>query len=294
MIRSMTGYGTAELETGRGTVGAEVRSVNSRHLNVSFRLPDVAQAWEPELRSRVSARVSRGHVQVSITARQTEDAGPSWELDEDRVQGWLDAFETLRTRFSVPGAVDLNLLVRAGGVLRERSAPAADWVERESVEAALERAVRALVDMREREGARLEEDLRRQLGAIRERVEAVEERAPERLDRERARLRAAVDELTNGLELEPGRVEREIALLADKWDLGEETVRARAHLDAFEEYLEGSADEPVGKRLSFLLQELHREINTMGAKANDAEISRQVVEAKNALEKLREQVENVE
>lgn len=294
MIRSMTGYGAATVEREPGTVAAEIRSVNGRHLNVSLRLPEAAQAWEAELRALVGERVSRGSVQVNVSVRHGETDRPGWELDEDRVRGWLQAFETLRDRYALPGTVDLSMLVRAGGILRERSAPDADWLRREDVEGALTGALAALVDMREREGERLDEALREQVSAIRDRLRRVEERAPLRLERERERLQAAVEELTGGVDLEPGRLERELALLADKWDIGEETVRARAHLDAFVEYLDGPAADPVGKRLSFLVQELHREINTMGAKANDADISRHVVEAKNGLEKLREQVENVE
>lgn len=294
MIRSMTGYGASEVERAEGAVSVEARSVNSRHLKVHLRVPSGAEAWEPDLRARVAARVRRGNVHVQVETRVAEREGPSWELDEERVRGWLEAFEELRQEFALPGAVDLGLLVRAGGILRERDIASAEWLEEGHVREGLDRALEALVEMREREGARLEEDLRGQVSGIRARVAEVEALAPDRLRRERDRLRAAVKELTEGVELAPERLEREIALLAERWDIGEELVRARSHLDAFEEYLDASPEEPVGKRLAFLVQELHREINTMGAKANDARISRHVVEMKDGLEKLREQVENVE
>lgn len=297
MIRSMTGFGTAELETDDGEVRAEVRSVNNRHLRVSFRLPDRAAPWESELRALVAARLARGTVDVRVSVRPQGDDGEGaleWELDEPRVRAYLDAFRTLREEYNLPGQVDLGLMLRGGELLRPSRAPEPEWLTLDRARRAVGGALEELVEMREREGERLAEDLRARVAALRTGADEVSRLAPDRLRRERERLRAAVRELTEGLEADEERLEREIAVLADKWDLGEELVRAAAHLDAFEEYLDAPAEEPVGKRLAFLAQELHREINTMGAKANDARISRVVVEMKNELEKVREQVENVE
>jgi uncharacterized protein (TIGR00255 family) len=159
---------------------------------------------------------------------------------------------------------------------------------------AVEEAVRQLVAMREREGERLAHEFRAGMTEIDRRLDAVDERAPVRLVSERERLRAAVAELAGGVDLDEDRLAREIAILADRWDIREEIVRARSHLAAFAELLDAPGEEPVGKRLGFLSQELLREINTIGSKANDATMARHVVEAKNALETLREQIENVE
>jgi uncharacterized protein (TIGR00255 family) len=148
--------------------------------------------------------------------------------------------------------------------------------------------------MREKEGERLSEDLVDRLASIDVRLREIEQLSPLRLDRERERLRAAVADLTERLDLDEDRLAREIAILADKWDLGEELVRARAHLRAFEDLLAAPGAEPVGKRLGFLSQELLREINTIGSKANDSGIQHGVVEMKNELETMREQIENVE
>lgn len=294
MIRSMTGYGSASLELVEGSVRAELRSVNSRHLRLSFQLPAPALAWEPDLRSLIGSKLKRGHADVWLGAEAHRGNSEKWELDPERVQGWLDAFEELRVRYGIEGRADLGLLVAAGGMLREASAPGLEWLEYEHVESVMSRALERLVEMREGEGARLDRDIRARLAAIRVRIERTRALAPERLLRERDRLRAAVKELAEGLELGEERVAREVALVADRWDIGEEMVRATAHLDAFEDYLEKPSGEAVGKRLSFLVQELQRELNTMGAKANDAEISRSVVEMKNEVESLKEQVENVE
>ena len=290
----MTGFGSATVDTGDASVHVEVRSVNARHLNLRFSLPPGGEAWEPELRDRAGRRLERGQVGVSVEVETVGEAGAALELDEERVEATLSAFRKLRDEYALPGRVDLPLLVRSGGLLRERRTSVADVVEVEDVAATLGRALEELVEMREREGERLAEDLRERVASIRRGLERVEELAPLRLERERERLREAAAELAGEVEADDGAVAREIALLADKWDVGEETVRARSHLEAFEELLEAPSGEPVGKRLKFLVQELHREINTTGAKANDAEISRQVVEMKNDLETVREQVENVE
>lgn len=294
MIRSMTGYGAAGDHTEGMTLEVELRAVNGRHLKVRTSLPPGTEAWEPVVRDVISEQLSRGTVDARIRASAREDGPGELELDVGRVEAYLSAFERLRAEYSLPGQVDLPLLVRAGGLLRE--------VERDPTEAVDEAALRELVvdaldqlvEMRQREGERLERDLGEHLDAIERDLDRVEGLAPERLSRERERLRDAAREILDDGQVDESRVAQEIAHLADKWDLGEELARARAHVRAFRELLREPAEEPVGKRLSFLAQELHRELNTTGAKANDAEISHAVVEMKNELEGIREQVENVE
>jgi uncharacterized protein (TIGR00255 family) len=246
------------------------------------------------LRATVAERVQRGRVEVALSADRPEGAVNRWELDEGRVQAYLDAIDVLQHKFGLPGRPDAVSLLRATGVLREKEGDGLDWLDTESVNEALTQALDSLVEMREREGARLETDLRERIAEIRQRTVEVERLSPARLETERDRLREAVRELTDGLALDEDRLLREIALIADRWDFGEELVRIVAHVDAFEEYMSATPGEPVGKRLAFLVQELQREINTLGAKANDTGISRHVVEMKSQLEKLREQVENVE
>lgn len=294
MIRSMTGFGSARVDSDGTSVEAEVRSVNSRHLRIDLSLPRGGDGWEPRLRELVDGRVERGRVNVAVRV-EGADGGPSLELDEERVEAYLSAFRSLKEKYDLPGRPDLSLLARTGGLLRERRTTAAERVEAETVETTVGRALSGMVRMREQEGARLAEDLRARIDAVEAGLDRIEELAPRRLERERDRLRDAASELVDELDgTDEDRLAREIALLADKWDLGEEIVRARSHVASFRELLEAPADEAVGKRMKFLVQELHREINTTGAKANDAEISRQVVEMKNEIERLREQIENVE
>lgn len=293
MIRSMTGFGAASHDGRQASVTVELRSVNSRHLKLSFRLPSGADAWEAPLRAQLSEGLQRGQVDVSV--RVDQQAGTvAVELDEARVEAFLSVLRALQQKYDLPGAIDLQLLTACGPLLAEARADVSQTVGSEELTAAARDALAELIDMRQAEGARLETELRERIAAVRHGLDRVAPFIPTRLERERDRLRAAVAELTGGTQLDEDRVSREIALIADRWDVGEEMVRARAHLDAFLELLEVPDTEPVGKRLSFLIQELHREINTLGAKANDTEITREVVEMKNDLEKLREQVENVE
>lgn len=296
MICSMTGYGSATGELDGGTVAVEIRSVNSRHLRVNIGLPTGLDEQEAALRALVSGSVERGSVDVRVRLDEGEDEAPELGLDHERVEAYLEAFETLRTTYALPGSVDLPLLVACGGLLKERRSEPAAWADPGAIEDVVDRALQQMLTMRREEGERLQADLRRRLDAIGESLETVEELAPERLARERERLLSSVREIVESVDgaFEDDRLAREIALTADKWDIGEELTRARAHLEAFDELLRAPDPEAVGKRLKFLLQELQREINTMGAKASDAGISRAVVEMKNEVEKLREQIENVE
>lgn len=294
MIRSMTGFGSATAELPDGAVSVELRSVNARHLKLSFRLPDGGERWEPVLRDLLSARVQRGHVELRIAVEEGPLGTPRLELDLDLARACLDALERLREELELAERPDLSLLLRYGDVLQEAPRPPVGGIDPATLAGVVADALDGLLEMREREGARLEADLRERIAALRAGVADVTELAPARLARERDRLSAAVAELTEGSPMDEDRLAREIAVIADKWDIGEEIVRTRAHLEAFEEYLDTPAAEPVGKRLSFLVQELLREINTMGAKANDPAITRCVIEMKNEVERLREQVENVE
>lgn len=289
----MTGFGSATGTAGDTAIAVEVRSVNGRHLRVDVRVPAGGEAWEPRLRERVGERADRGSVDVTVRLEEAGGEG-ALELDRERVEAFLKAVRTLREDFALPGSVDLPLVVQAGGLLRRRMAPSAAEIEWDSLEPLVARALDELVTMREREGERLEQDLLERVAGIEAGIDRVETLAPRRLERERARLLEAVAELTRGREADAERVAREVVVLADKWDVGEEMVRARAHIAAFRQLLDEPADVPVGKRLGFLVQELHREINTTGAKANDAEISHVVVDMKNEVERLREQIENVE
>jgi len=270
--------------------------VNSRHLKLHFRLPPGTEAWEEVLRDRIASQVGRGHVDVTLRIGSDVPGGaaPVFRLDEERARAYVDALRDLQVRWGLGGEVDIGLVGRCERLLVEGASDPARTVPEGALREVADAAVAQLVAMRVSEGRRLAADLLGRLDALGAGLSEVEALAPKRLERESERLRRSVRELAADVEVDPDRLAREIAFIADKWDISEELVRARAHLEAFRELIDAPSEEPVGKRLSFLGQELLREVNTIGSKANDAAIARIVVEMKNEVESLREQNENVE
>lgn len=297
MIRSMTGFGEAAREVPEGTVRVEIRTVNHRHFNASLRTPRGLERHEPRIQSWIRESISRGHVNYSLkVVREGASAEePLPQLDLDRARRYLNLLDRLRSELGVSGQVEVSDLARLGDVFRHPD-PEEETreIDLDAVRDATREAARGVVAMREAEGARLLDDLDERIGAISAALDRIEERAPARLVDERDRLRERVRELTASREVDEDRLAREIAYLAEKWDISEEVVRFRAHVEHFRELLDAPSGEPAGKRLGFVVQEMHRETNTIGAKANDAEISQAVVGIKEEIERLREQVENVE
>jgi uncharacterized protein (TIGR00255 family) len=292
----MTGYGEARRDTPAGTLWAEVRTVNHRHLNANLRLPLSLQRWEGDAREWLRTHFSRGHVNLTVRLEQPAGTPRGLRLDGERVQAYLALLNDLRERFGVTGEPDLGLVARFPDVFVRDETPdeAPAEVSGEELRAAVDEAARRCVVMREEEGRRLHDDLEGRIQAIEAALAVVEQRAPERLVAERDRLRRAVQELAAGVAVDPDRLAQEVAYLAERWDVNEELVRFRSHNELFRQLLDADAAEPVGKRLSFLVQEMHREANTIGSKANDAAIAHRVVAVKDEVERLREQVENVE
>ncbi len=296
MIRSMTGYGEATGPTAAGPLRVELRTVNHRYLNVNTRLPTALTRFENEIREWLRGSFERGHVNCALRWDHDGGAAPvSLRLDTQRVEAYLKVFRELNERYGIPGTPDLALLARHNDILvREDEAEIVQEVKGDEVRAIVEDAARRVVRMREDEGARLGLDLGERIAAIEKALAEIERRAPARLVAERRRLEDAVAAIAGDVKLDEGRLAQEIALLAERWDVNEELVRFRSHDELFMELLSSPAVEPVGKRLSFLVQEMHREANTIGSKANDAGISHLVVTLKDELERLREQAENVE
>jgi len=293
MIRSMTGFGEAQSESAIGLVTVQIRSLNHRHLHTHFRLPSGAERWEAELTQILRESITRGSVHFRLTFRPGPDVVHPVQIDHDRLAAYLVALQDLKQRHGLAGEVDLGLVTRFGDIFT----PPPDELELlpfNEVARATRAALAGVAEMREQEGRALAADLRESLGALAGALDAIGTRAPQRLIEERDRLRAAVAELSGDAQVDEERLAREIAYLAERWDLNEEVVRLRSHIAQFEQLLDDGGSEPAGKRLGFWVQEMHREANTIGSKANDAEIARLAVEIKTAIEKLREQVENIE
>jgi uncharacterized protein (TIGR00255 family) len=294
MIRSMTGFGEAEVETPVGVLRAEIRTVNHRFFSLNVRSPSALDRFEPKIREWLKDDLSRGHINLTYRIEGTDgETGPALALDLDRARQYLRIFRELGQELGVPGDVTLEMLARQTDLV-VRDTVEVPEIPEDTVQDVTARAARAVVAMREREGRDLRADLEARLDAIASALDGIATDAPQRLVRERDRLRRSVTELAGDAAVDPDRLAREVALLADRWDISEEIVRLRSHLDHFRGMLEEDSAEPVGKRLSFLVQEMHREANTIGSKANDAGIEHGVVAIKNEIERLREQVENVE
>jgi uncharacterized protein (TIGR00255 family) len=292
----MTGYGSADGDVLGGRLRVEIRTVNHRFFSSQFKLSSDLLPIERELREWLRELLGRGH--VTVTARWDQPpagngAGIRGALvvDVERARAVVAALKELKRRLRLKGEPGLDFVARQPEVIIAKNGEdaAITWPD---VQAVLERAAREVIAMREREGEALAAELRARLDALEMLAERVAARAPERLTVEHERLRQAVADLTSGVRVDEQRLAVEIALLADRVDITEELVRFKSHLAACREGLAGP--QAVGKQLGFLAQELVREVNTMGSKANDAAITQSVVAMKGELEKFREQLENLE
>ena len=292
----MTGFGEGSAEAGGVAATAELRSVNARHLDLKLRFPDALKARESEAQARLKDRFDRGRITAHV---QLEGAGDDDTLpvrvDEEAAAAYAALLRRLAAAADLGDApVRLEHLLEFSDVLEhreEQEAPAGEdaWP---AAGQALTEAIEHLRATRRREGESLCDDLRARTDAIAERLEQIEARSPERIAERRDTLRERLGELFDDERVAADRLESELAMTADKLDVTEECVRLRAHLGQFEDAL--ADDEPTGRRLKFLTQELHREANTIGAKANDATLSHHAVAVKEEIEKIREQIRNVE
>lgn len=293
MIRSMTGFGAAEGPVGGSRVSVELRSVNHRFFNPSIKLSTALSQWEGEVREALRQRIARGHVTAMARVERNEESGLS--VDEARFARFAADLLRLRDAHGLSGDVDVATVLRMPDVMRvqqDEDALAAATVD--ELLAVVGTAIDALQAMREAEGARLAEVIAERLTLVEQAVARIAARAPERMEAQLIRLKGSVERLAGGVSVDPQRLAQEIAILADKLDVGEELDRFSSHIAAFRETLKANDAEPVGKRLGFLLQELLREANTTGSKANDAAMLQDVVAIKEELERIREQVENLE
>lgn len=287
----MTGFGAASGPIGSQQVTLELRTVNHRFFNPSIKLPGALSQWEGELREQLRKGVARGH--VTATARIERDVTEIQAIDEQKVARYAEILRGLKERHGIDGPVDMATILRFPDVLASGQDQEIAGTATE-VQALASEALAALTRMREVEGARLAALLEQRIAVVEAALSRIAQRAPERLVAERERLAKAVRELAQGVDLDQQRLAQEIALLADRLDVSEEVDRFRSHVSAFRETLASGKKEPVGKRLGFLLQEMLREANTTGSKSRDAAMLHDVVAVKEELERIAEQVENIE
>ncbi len=291
MPNSMTGFGAAEGPVAGGRLQVDIRTVNHRHFNLAPKLPSDLSGLEGDLRERLRREFDRGHVAVHLRWSEYPERTAALSVDLDRARLVTARLRELQSALGLAGEVTVEMVARQPEVLSTavQAAVEVPWTEVEPIVAQAAAECRA---MRAREGEAVAAELRHRVDLLAAASEVIERLAPERLVRERDRLRSAVAELLDGRPVDDGRLAQEIAFQADRLDITEELVRFRSHVSAVREAL--AADRPAGKQLGFLAQELRREVNTMGSKANDAEITQQVIAMKGELEKFREQLENLE
>ena len=291
MISSMTGFGAADGSIGDARASVEIRSVNHRFFSPNLKLPPAFSRWEGEIREILRQKIARGH--VTVTARFDRAVGTGPIIDEARLAQYATTLKELQRKHGLGGEVDLATVLRLPDVVGAQS-DEMDPGAGEALAAIVNMAVDNLISMRRAEGAQLAAFLVERVAAVEARLARIEKRAPIRLKEQHERIKRTVSELIGGAGADPQRIAQEIAILADKMDVAEELDRFRSHLAAFRETAQSRTAEPVGKRLGFILQEMLREANTVGSKASDAQIQEDVIATKEELERIREQVENLE
>lgn len=293
LVKSMTGYGRAEETTQGGTITVEVRSVNNRYLDCSVRIPRLYLFAEEAVKGRVQNTISRGKVDVFVTLDSAGAEQVKVTVNKSAADAYYAALTQLARDYSLgTGDISVSLLSRFPEVLvAEKVEEDAEQTARE-ICAVLDRALADFDQMRTREGERLREDILNRAAAIEDMVSQVEARSPQTVAEYRAKLEARMQEVLSNTQMDPARILTEAAIFADKVAVDEETVRLRSHIGQLRELL--SRGGPVGRKLDFLIQEFNREANTIGSKCSDLDIARQVVDIKAEIEKIREQVQNIE
>ncbi len=292
MVKSMTGYGRAEDTLNGCTITVELRSVNNRYLDCNVRMPRLYLFAEETIKSRVQNTISRGKVDVFVTLDSTGGEQVQVSVNQPLADGYYAALTQLAERYGLSKDISVSLLSRFPDVLLAEKAEEDVEQRAQDICSVLDRALADFDQMRTREGARLEADVLSRAARIEELVGKVEERSPQTVAEYRARLEARMNEVLSNTQLDPARILTEAAIFADKVAVDEETVRLRSHIGQLRHMLEqGGA---TGRKLDFLIQEFNREANTIGSKCSDIDIARHVVDIKAEIEKIREQVQNIE
>ncbi|MBQ7740617.1 MAG: YicC family protein [Eubacterium sp.] len=292
MLKSMTGFGRAVNEIGGYVITVELKSVNHRYFEFSSRIPRQYGFLDDKVKSYINSKVARGKVEcfIGIEALNTEDADVA--VNNTMASAYVKALKELEEKYDLKndyGALSVSKFPEVLVVKKAEQDEEALWsYVKETADCALEK----FISMRETEGEKMKEDISSRASYILEVVGFIEERSPETVKEYNDKLKERVSELIGDVSLDEARIIQEVAILADKVAVAEETVRLRSHIDQLNAFL--NSEEPVGRKMDFLVQEINREANTIGSKASDVEIARKVVEIKAEVEKIREQIQNIE
>lgn len=293
MIKSMTAFAAAEKTVDELTVKIEIRSYNSRHLDIFLRIPPACQFLEEKIKGLIASRVARGRLEARVHIDDSSDEASQLEVDFVRARAIVSAYKELKSEFDFKDDITLDMLTGTGGILKAVEQPQQEDIIWSAVKNCMFGALDDLENMRLKEGNFIAKDIEQRLKFIDARLKQIRKKSDGLLTQYQERLKERISSLTQNLvELDPARIAQEAAFLADRSDISEEIVRAESHLNQFNEII--NTDEAAGKKLNFLLQELNREFNTMGSKIGKAEVAHIVIEVKSELEKIREQIQNVE
>jgi len=291
-MRSMTGYGHGETDYNGTKFTVELNSVNRKQSDIVINLPRDLAALEPQIRQTINENISRGRTNVVVSYHNGSSGPRKLALDVDLARFYHDAMRTLQKELNAPGEITIGAVLQAPGVMRAPEESIDSSRAWPAIERALRSALNELIKMREREGKHLAKDLIRRLKAMRKQIKEIRGLHPEVVKKYRAALLERIQKAGLPIASDDERLVKEISFFADRSDVSEELTRVESHLAQFAHHLR--RHEPVGRTLEFITQEIFREFNTLGAKANDAGISQRVVVCKAELEKIREQIQNLE
>ncbi len=292
MVRSMTGFGRAKAQVDGLDITVEIKSVNHRYFEFSCRCPRAYSFLEEKIKSRLNEAISRGKVEVSILIDDNTENATVVEINREYADAYLKALKVLSREYKLKNDVKISSLVGNNDIFKIKRQVLDDEIVTNAVFTVLEEALQNFIDMRTAEGERLLKDVTDRANFILKKVSFIEERSPQTVENYRTRIEQKIKELLGDTTIDEQRILTEVAIFADKVAVAEETVRLRSHIKQFESLM--SSNDAVGRKLDFIVQEMNRETNTIGSKAQDIEIAHTVVDIKSEIEKIREQIQNME
>jgi uncharacterized protein (TIGR00255 family) len=293
MLNSMTGFGRSEKQNGLFACKAEIRSVNNRFIEINTRLPKFLAALELPIKKFIKSKCARGSFDLFLSLEKGDDSGADLEIKPNLglASQYFAAFKQIKDELGLAGDMPIEALLGVKDIIKTEPLTL-DTSQEEMILETVDNALSALIKMRQEEGNNLQKDLADRLQGIRELIHSIQERQPVVLKEYRSRLNDKIKLLTEGMEVDETRLAQETALMADRCDISEEITRLGSHLEQFDDMFKKTG--PIGRKMEFITQEINRETNTIGSKSVDFQISQNVIEIKSLLEKIREQIQNIE